>query len=100
MRVVHASVTIVDGRKITDLELAQMPLVGRRVRFDPDSVTRLRKVLLWSRAEMAAELGVAPLTVSRWERGQSTPQAKNLGDLVDLAFRHQVAFEPWCNPSR
>lgn len=94
-RIEHALITVVDGREITDLELSEMPLVHHEVHFDPESIRALREALGWSRPQLADALGVVPLTIARWEGHESTPHAARLGDLVDLAFRHQVPFEPF-----
>lgn len=37
---------------------------------EPDELKRLREQIGLSQPEFAAELGVHPMTVSRWERGE------------------------------
>lgn len=50
---------------------------------------RLRKALGWSQARLAEALGVHPMTVSKWERGeQPIPQ------MAALAIRCMVEHQP------
>jgi DNA-binding transcriptional regulator YiaG len=50
-------------------------------------VTRLRDHLHMTQVEFAAELGVAPSTVSRWETGDKTPVRWLARSLEQLAKR-------------
>jgi transcriptional regulator with XRE-family HTH domain len=44
-------------------------------------VVRLREERGWSRAEVAARLGVSPGRLGNWERGENAPSLKKLVDL-------------------
>src|SRR5262249_791648 len=45
---------------------------------------REREIRGWSRAYVAEHIGVEVKTVSRWERGEATPQSRYHYDLVKL----------------
>ena len=47
-------------------------------RFDPDSLTEVRRRLGLSQGDMAKRLGVPQNTLSRWETGATTPDAESL----------------------
>lgn len=42
------------------------------------NIPRLRKLLHMSQAEFARYIGVHPMTVSRWERGETEPSKPTL----------------------
>lgn len=48
------------------------------------SLKTLRKNRRWSQQEVAEALGVEPLTVSRWERGYSSPSSRHKQLLCQL----------------
>ena len=58
--------------------------------MDRDEIKRLRKTLKLTQVQFAYELGVDPITVSRWERGKpggQDPQKANLEKLEELQKR-------------
>jgi transcriptional regulator with XRE-family HTH domain len=54
----------------------------------PEEIKQQRLFLNLTQAELAAKLGVSALTVSRWERGEVSPDAP---PMLQLAL-HQLAF--------
>lgn len=69
------------------------PLKDGIYRFDPKSITALRSQLQITQAKLAAELGVPPNTVSRWERGDTAPDARALAAI------HSIAMERGLTPA-
>lgn len=45
-----------------------------------------------SPAQLAQEVGVSPMTISRWESGQSLPTAHNLSAIAQVLGRHPADF--------
>jgi len=41
--------------------------------MEPEEIKAIRKRFRWSQERLARELGLSYSTISRWERGQSTP---------------------------
>lgn len=58
--------------------------------FRPESIEVLRKQLGLTQAELSDELDVPVNTVSRWETGATTPDAKALAALYSVAKGHSV----------
>lgn len=56
----------------------------------PQTILKIRTALGWTQRDMAERLGVKPLTVLRWENGQSKPYARNIRQLRQLARRAKV----------
>lgn len=57
-----------------------------------------RQARRWSQPRLAAELGVAPRIVSRWERGIHRPRPAHLAALIRLGFvppARPAATLPW-----
>lgn len=48
-----------------------------------ESIRELRDERGWKQRELAERLGVSPFTVSRWERGDSTPSLARLNEIAD-----------------
>ncbi len=59
--------------------------------FDPKSVNNLRSKLGISQRAFGDALGVPQFTVHRWESGQATPNAENLGKMYDLGEEGGIA---------
>ncbi len=55
------------------------------VPFDPSSINQIRLELGCSQRESADKIGVPHVTVYRWERGISHPNADHLGRVYDVA---------------
>ena len=69
------------------------PLKDGIYRFDPKSITTIRRQLQITQAKLAAELEVPPNTVSRWERGETAPDARALAAI------HSIAMERGLTPA-
>lgn len=54
--------------------------------FRKESITELRQRLGLSQAAMAARIGVPKNTVSRWETGETTPDAQSLAAIYSLGM--------------
>lgn len=54
-------------------------------RFDPKSIVDVRNMLGMKQAEMARKLGVPANTLSRWETGKTTPDARSLAGIYSIA---------------
>lgn len=57
----------------------------------PSQVRAIRQTLGLSRRELAARLGVSPVTVASWEQGERHPRPWAALRLADLAREHQAA---------
>ena len=66
-----------------------------------DNITYLRKCNKWTQAELAEKLNYSDKAISKWERGESTPDAENMLALskifnvkIDYFFHedHQEAY--------
>jgi transcriptional regulator with XRE-family HTH domain len=57
--------------------------------MEPEAIKRLRKRLQWSQERLARELGFSYSTVSRWERGLSTPSPAAERLFSELAQAHR-----------
>ena len=57
---------------------------GRKLRFTPDTLKRLRKTLNVTQMEMAKLLGVSHNAVWQWEAGRARPRAKALAGMRKL----------------
>jgi transcriptional regulator with XRE-family HTH domain len=53
--------------------------------FDAGTIRRLRERLDWSQAKLALELQIPINTVSRWESGATTPDARSLASIYSVA---------------
>jgi transcriptional regulator with XRE-family HTH domain len=53
--------------------------------MEPTAIRRLRTRHGWTQAELAARLGTDAVTVSRWERGVSSPRRSAVVRLKELA---------------
>ena len=78
-------------------------------RFDPDSLTEVRRRLGLSQREMAERLGVPQNTLSRWETGATTPDAESLaavysagteGGVMATFFTKQASAKQTATRSR
>jgi len=67
--------------------LPQLSSVARRLR-------EYRLAGGWTRAELATQLGVLTITVSRWERGKTAPRRDYLDRLLALLGTCAVAAHP------
>ena len=56
--------------------MATRTVVGERIR-------QARADLGWKQKNLAAEVSVEPITVSRWERGATTPDLQVLGRVAE-----------------
>ena len=54
--------------------------------FRKESITELRQRLGLSQAAMAARIGVPKNTISRWETGETTPDAQSLAAIYSLGM--------------
>ena len=54
-------------------------------RFSPEALKRVRDRLDLSQAKLAARLDLPVNTISRWERGETTPDAHSLAAIYSLA---------------
>lgn len=52
-----------------------------------EEIRELRQALGWSQQQLAQELGVAWITVNRWERSVKRPSRMSLGFLQDLEIK-------------
>jgi transcriptional regulator with XRE-family HTH domain len=50
----------------------------------PDFITARRRELELTLGDVAARLGVSPITVSNWSNGNATPKTENLVALAEL----------------
>lgn len=48
-------------------------------------IRRVRRLVRWSQRELAHELGVSQSAVAKWETGRTTPSARMLVRVLDLA---------------
>lgn len=60
-----STVAVVDGRLVDRVGMAKLP--------PPSARRSIRKRARASLRDMAQELGVSPMTVLRWEQGESEP---------------------------
>ena len=75
-------------------EVGEMaPVKQLKFSFSPESIVELRERLGLSQAEFSKSLGVPPNTLSRWEIGTTTPDAKSLAAI------HSIAMERGISPS-
>lgn len=56
--------------------------------MEPEAIIDIRKRLQWSQERLARELGLSYSTISRWERGLSTPSPVAERLLGELAQSH------------
>ena len=49
-----------------------------------DNIVKLRKEKHWTQAELADHLNYSDKAISKWERGESTPDADSLLELAKL----------------
>jgi DNA-binding transcriptional regulator YiaG len=58
------------------------------------SIKEMREALEMTQAEFAREIGVEPITVSRWERGASSPRGANVKrELERMASKARKAAQ-------
>ncbi len=57
--------------------------------MDPEAIKHVRKRLQWSQERLARELGLSYSTISRWERGLSTPSPVAERLLSELTQSHR-----------
>ena len=69
------------------------PINPGRYEYRPTSLIQLRQKLKLKQREMAKLLGIPPNTLSRWENGASTPDAKSLAAIYSLAREKEVTPE-------
>lgn len=60
-------------------------------RFRKESIAEMRQTLGLSQSAMAAMLDLPKNTVSRWERGETTPDAESLAAVYSLGMEKGVA---------
>jgi transcriptional regulator with XRE-family HTH domain len=63
--------------------------------YRPESVSALRRQLDESVETFAERLGVAPLTVRRWEGEKALPRADHLATMAELAAQSSLSFRPF-----
>lgn len=56
----------------------------------PETIHMARKALGLTQVEFAARIGVDPVTVSRWERGISTPQSRGIKIVLGRLIRRAI----------
>ena len=66
------------------------PLKKGRFVFNPDSIKRVREQLGLSQEKLAQSIGVAKTAVSRWEKGQVTPDANSLAVIYSVAKEDRI----------
>lgn len=59
----------------------------------PEKFKAARESLLLTQEELAAELGVTPITVCRWETGKVEPSIKAKKAFRDMCERKGLQFE-------
>lgn len=64
-----------------------IPSIGEVKSMTGEEIKELRQALGWSQQQMAQELGVAWITVNRWERSVKRPSRMALGILQDLEIK-------------
>ncbi len=69
------------------------PIKPGRYEYRPSSLIQLRQKLKLKQREMAKLLEIPPNTLSRWENGASTPDAKSLAAIYSLAKEKKVTPE-------
>lgn len=58
-----------------------------------EKIRSVRETLLMTQEEIAAELGVTPITVCRWETGKTEPSIKARKAFRDLCERNGLTFD-------
>ena len=58
-----------------------------------EKIKTARENLLMTQEEIAAELGVTPITVCRWETGKTEPSIKAKKAFRDLCERNGIDFK-------
>ena len=58
-----------------------------------EKVKNARERLLLTQDEMATELGVNAITISRWETGKTEPNMKAKKAIRDFCLRNNLNFE-------
>lgn len=58
-----------------------------------EKIRSARETLLMTQEEIAAELGVTPITVCRWETGKTEPSMKAKKAFRDLCERNGLTFD-------
>jgi len=58
-----------------------------------EAIRKLRKKMLLTQQEFAKELGVAFVTVNRWENGENEPGMKYKRKLLPLFKRYGIVVE-------
>ena len=58
-----------------------------------EKIRSARETLLMTQEEIAAELGVTPITVCRWETGKTEPSIKARKAFRDLCERNGLTFD-------
>ena len=58
-----------------------------------EAIRRLRKKMLLTQQEFAKELGVAFVTINRWENGENEPSMKYKRKLLPLFKRYCIVVE-------
>lgn len=66
------------------------PAKQQQYRFSPQSIVELRKKLGISQTALARSIGVPPNTLSRWEIGATTPDAKSLAAIHSIAMENGI----------
>ncbi len=66
------------------------PVKQKEYRFSPKSITELRERLGLSQAKLARSLGIPQNTLSRWEIGTTTPDAKSLAAIYSFAIENGI----------
>ena len=69
------------------------PIKPGRYEYRPSYLIQLRQKLKLKQREMAKLLEIPPNTLSRWENGASTPDAKSLAAIYSLAMAKNVTPE-------
>ena len=66
------------------------PLRQGKFVFDPDSIKGIRDKTGLSQEELGKKIGVAKTAISRWEKGQVTPDADSLAAIYSVAKESRV----------
>ena len=67
-----------------------VPAKPQGYKFSPGSIVALRKRLGLSQGQMADRLGIAQNSLSRWETGATTPDAKSLAAIYSVGAEEGI----------
>ena len=67
-----------------------VPAKPQGYKFSPGSIVALRKRLGLSQGQMADRLGIAQNSLSRWETGATTPDAKSMATIYSVGAEEGI----------